>query len=100
HGFDAAFSQSAVADFSAAGSADAAGFPDRKIREVVVQNEFLFGLAAGVGIKFLGVVAGAERRERDGLGFAPGKNGRAVSARKDSHLTGNRSHHVESAAVE
>jgi hypothetical protein len=55
------------------GPADAAGFADGEIREIVVQDEFLFVLAAGVGIKFLHVVAGAERGERDGLGFAAGR---------------------------
>jgi hypothetical protein len=31
-----------VADFAAAGTADAAGFADGEIREVVMQDEFLF----------------------------------------------------------
>ena len=56
-----AFGQRAVADFATARTADAAGFADGEIREVVVQDEFLLGLAAGVGIKFLRVFAGAER---------------------------------------
>ena len=49
-----------MADFAAAGSADAAGFADGEVREVIMQQELLFGLAAGVGIKFLGVFAGAQ----------------------------------------
>ena len=61
HRFDGTFRQRAVADFAAARAGNAAGFADGKIREVVVQNEFLFVLAAGVGIEFLHVVAGAER---------------------------------------
>ena len=68
-----AFGERAVADFAAAGTADAAGFADGEIREVVVQDEFLLVLAAGVGIEFLRVVAGAERGERDGLRFAAGR---------------------------
>ena len=64
-----------------------------------MQNEFLFVLAAGVGIKFLRIVAGAERGERNGLGFAAREKRRTVSARQDAHLAGNRTHHVKGAAV-
>ena len=81
-----AFGQSAVADFAAAGAADAAGFADGEIREVIMEDEFLFGLAAGVGIKFLRVFAGAERDQRDRLRFAAGENRRTVRARQDARL--------------
>ena len=73
HRFKAALGERAVADFAAARAADAAGFAHGEIREVVMEQELLGAFAAGVGIEFLGVVAGAERGERDGLGFAAGK---------------------------
>ena len=96
----AAFGERAVADFAPARTADAAGFADGEIREVVMEDEFLFVLAAGVGIKFLRVVAGAERGERDGLGFAAGEKRRAVRARQNAHFAGNRADRVKVAAVE
>ena len=64
-----------------------------------MQNEFLLGLAAGVGIKFLRVVAGAERGERDGLRFAAGKNRRAVGARQNADFAGNRANDVKGATI-
>ena len=45
---------------------------------------FFSVFAAGVGIEFLGVLAGAERGQRDGLGFAAGENGRAMRARQEA----------------
>ena len=59
-----------MADFAAARPADAAGFTDGVVGEIVVEDEFLAGLAAGVGVEFLGVFGGAEGDEGDGLGFA------------------------------
>ena len=89
-----------MADFAAARAGNAAGFADGKIREVVVQDEFLFVLAAGVGIEFLHVFAGAQRDERDGLGFAAAEKRRAVRARQDAHFAGNRADVVKAAAVQ
>ena len=79
-----------MANFATAGTADAAGFTDGEIWEVVVQDELLLVRAAGVGIKFLRVVAGAERDERNGLRFAPGEQRRAVRAWQNADFAGNR----------
>ena len=100
HRLDGALGERAVADFAAAGAADAAGFADGEVREVVVQDEFLLVLAAGVGVEFLRVVAGAEGGEGDGLGFAAGEERRAVGARQDADFAGDRADDVEAAAVE
>ncbi len=100
HALDAAFGERAVADFAAAGATDASGFADGEIREIVMEDEFFLGLAAGVGIKFLRVVAGAECGERDGLRFAARKNRRTMSARQDADFAGDRAHHIEGATVE
>ena len=77
-----------MADFAAAGPADAAGFADGEIREVVMEDELLLVRAASVGIKFLRVVAGAERDERNGLRFAAGKQRGTVGAREEAHFAG------------
>ena len=100
HRLDAAFGERAVADFAAARTGDAAGFADGEVREVVVQQEFLLAVAAGVGIKFLHVVAGAERGERDGLRFAAGEQRRAVRARENADFAGNRADDIKCATVE
>ena len=89
-----------MADFAAAGTADAAGFADGEIREVVVQDEFLLRFAAGVGIKFLRVVAGAERGERDRLRFAAGKKRGTVGARENADFAGNRTNLLKIPAVQ
>ena len=89
-----------MADFAPARAGDAAGFADGEVREVVVQDEFLLALAAGVGIEFLRVVAGAERGERDGLGFAAGEQRRAVRARQNADFAGNRADVIKGAAIE
>src|SRR5208282_2715652 len=81
HRLDAAFRQRAVADFAPARTADAAGFTDGEVRKVVVQDEFFLAAAAGVGIKFLRVIAGAQRGQREGLGFAPAEQRRTMGAR-------------------
>jgi len=62
-----------VADFAPARAADASGFADGEVREVVMQNEFLFGFAAGVGIESC-VSSSAERGQRKRLGFAAAEN--------------------------
>src|ERR1017187_1198320 len=84
HRFDAALGERAVADFAPAGTADASGFAHGEIREVIVQDEFFLGSAAGVGIKFLRVVAGAERGQRERLGFAAAEQRRTVGARQNA----------------
>ena len=100
HRFDGAFGQRAVADFAAAGAADAAGFADGVVGEVVVEDEFLGGFAAGVGVEFLGVFGGAEGDEGDGLGFAAGEDGRAMRARAECRLRRDGADVVEAAAIQ
>ena len=73
-----------MADFAPTRTADAAGFADGEIREVVVQDEFLLAAAAGVGIKFLRVVTGAQRGQRDRLGFAAAEQRRTMGARQNA----------------
>ena len=89
-----------MADFAPARTADASGFADGEVREIVVQDEFLFGFAAGVGIEFLRVVAGAQRGQRERLGFAPAEQRRAMRARQKADFARNRAHDIKGAAVE
>ncbi len=56
--------------------------------------------AAGIGVEFLRVFAGAQGGQRDGLGFAAAEHGRAVGARQNAHFAGNRADRVEVAAVQ
>src|SRR6266545_1616969 len=78
HRFEAALGQRAVANLTPAGAADAAGFADGEIREVVVEDELLGGFAADVGIEILGILGGAEGGQAEGLGFTPGAHGSAL----------------------
>ena len=89
-GRDGALGERAVADFAAVRAADAAGFTDGEGREVVVQDEALAGLAAGVGVEVLGFVGGRERGEGEGLGFAAGEEGGAVGAREQADFAAER----------
>ena len=89
-----------MADFAAAGSADAAGFTDGEIREVVMENKFFLRAAAGVGIKFLRVITGAERGERHRLRFATGKQRGPVGARQNADFAGDRADRFKITTVE
>ncbi len=71
----------AVADFAPAGRADAAGFADRIVREVVVQQERLF-VRSLQRVDELLVFGGAERGDHQSLGLAAGEQRRAVGARQ------------------
>ena len=89
-----------MADFAPAGPADAPGFAHGEVREVVVEDEFLLAVAAGVGIKFLRVLARSERRQRHRLGFAAGKDRGAMRAGQNAYLAPDRPHHVHGPSVE
>ena len=89
-----------MADFAAAGAGDAAGFADGEVREVVVQDELLAGLAAGVRVELLRVVGGAEGGERDGLGLAALEQRRTVRAGQNADLAGKRAEIAQTASVE
>ena len=58
------------AHLAPARAGDAARFADGKIREVVMQDELLRGIAAGIGIELLDVFASAKCAKRDRLGLA------------------------------
>ena len=100
HRAHAALGEGSVTDLAAAGAGDAARLTDGEVREVVVQQELLLGLAAGVGVELLDVVAGAEGGQADGLGLAAGEHGRTVGAGQEAHLAGQGADGVEVAAVE
>ena len=100
HRFERTLRQCAVADLPPARTADASGFANRVVREVVVQDEFLLAGAAGIGIEFLGVFTGAKRAERHRLGFAALKQRGAVRARQYSHFAIDRANRLEIAAIQ
>ena len=91
--------QLAVADFAAARGTHAARFPDRERREVIVQHELLVVLAFE-RIDHLLVVAGPEGGDHQGLGLAPGEQGRTVRARQYAHFRDDLAHGVDGAAVD
>jgi hypothetical protein len=95
-----ALGQVAVADFAAAGGAEAAHFADAVGREVVVQDEALLVRAAGDGVQVLGVIGGAEGDRGQGLGFAAVEEGGAVDAGQESDLGGQGADFVEAAAAD
>jgi hypothetical protein len=89
-----------VADFATARAADASGFADGIIREIVMQDKLLLALSAGVGIKFLRFLRRAMRRQNDRLSFAALEQRRTVRAWKDSSFARNRANLIEGAAVQ
>ena len=89
-----------MANLPPARTADAAGFADGEVREVVVQDEFLLGGAAGVGVELLGVFAGAQRAERDGLRLPALEQRRAVRPRQEAHFADDGADGFEIAPVE
>src|SRR5271155_5394385 len=89
----------AVADFAPAGRAHAAGFADRIWGEVIVEQEPLL-VGAVEGIDILLVLAGAQRRDHERLGFAAGEQSRAVGAGQHADLGLDRAHGGQIAAVD
>ena len=92
--------EDAVADLAAAGAAEELHLPDREGREVVVEHEALAVLGLLHGVDDLRVLGGAQGGGHQGLGLAAGEERRAVGARQDAHLGGDRPHLVEPPAVE
>ena len=88
-----------MADLAATGAADATGFTDGKIGEIIVQNELFLALSAGVGIELLRVLGRAERGQDQRLGFAAAEQRRAVGAGQKARVAGNRPDVVKAAAV-
>ncbi len=81
------------------GHADAAGFPGRVRREVVVQHEAL-GVLALQGVDALLVLPGAEGGRDDGLRLAAGEEDGTVHARQQRRTDGDRAHGARVAPVD
>ncbi|MNX73713.1 hypothetical protein D3C86_1051220 [compost metagenome] len=99
HRTDRAPGQLAVTDFATAGRTHAAGFTHRIGGEVVVQQEGLF-VRARQAVDVLLVLAGAERGDDQGLGFAAREQRRTVGARQDADFRDDGADLVEGAAVD
>ena len=99
HGGDAAAGEVAVADLAALRRAHHAGLADAERREVVVEHERLFALAAE-RIDDLRVAAGAERRHDQRLRLAAREQRRAVRARQHAGADRDRTHRLHVAAVD
>ena len=99
HRVDGAPGELAVADFAPAGRAHAAGFADRIGREVVMEQEALL-VGSLERVDVLLVLAGAERRDHQGLRLAAREQRRAVGARQHADLGEDRAHRRQIAAVD
>jgi aryl carrier-like protein len=77
-----------VADFAPIQTTDAASLTDAERREVVVQDEALRGLAAGVAVEVLSFVSRCERRKGERLGFATLKERGSVRAWEQADFGG------------
>ena len=87
-----------MSDFATAGRTHPAGFAHRIGREVVVQQEaFLVGALQRVDP--LLVIAGAEGRNHQRLGFTPSEERRSVRTRQNRHFRHNRADLVEWTSV-
>ncbi len=91
-------SELAVANLAPAGRAHPASLADGIGRKVVVEQEPLL-VGALEQIDILLVLAGAERGDHEGLGFAAGEQRGAVSARQDADLREDRTHRRQVAPI-
>ena len=89
-----------MADLATTGAADASGFADGEVREVVVEDELLLCLATGIGIKLLRVFVRAESDEADRLGFAANKQGGTMGAGENASFARDRADGIKATAVE
>ena len=92
HRMNGAPGELAMADFAAAGRTHAAGLAHRIGREVVVEQEVFPDSVPSSESMILLVLAGAERRHHQGLGFAAGEDGGAMGARQNADLRGDRTY--------
>ena len=99
HGGERPAREVAVTDVAAGWAAHELRLADGEGREVVVEEERVLALAL-VLLDDLRVVGGAEGRGHEGLGLAPGEEGRAVGAGEDADLGGDRADLRELAPVE
>src|SRR5262249_38935356 len=70
-----------------------------KVRKIIVEDEFLFTGAAGIGIELLSIFAGAEGAEGDGLSLTALKEGGPVRSREDRNLALNGADLIEAASI-
>ncbi len=89
----------AMADLAPARRAHAAGFADRIGREIIMQQE-VFLIGAFQRVDPLLVFAGAERRHAKRLGFAAGKERRAVGAGHNADFADDRADGLQIAPVD
>ena len=94
-----ALGEPAVADLAPLGEAVAPGLAGGVRRHVVVEHEAL-AVFAGQRVDDLFVAPGTERDCHQRLGFATGKQRRAVSARQHADAHGDRAHGARVAAVD
>src|SRR5579864_3565531 len=87
-----------MADFTASGATQKRNFTNRKRRKVIVKHEALLGFAFE-DFEALHIVAGAERCRDQGLGFAAGKNRRAVCAGQHADFNPDVANLIESPAI-
>ncbi len=99
HRRESAFRQGAVADFTAAGAAHEAGLTHAEGREIVVQHEALGSFTRLQQLDALLVVLGSQCNGDQGLGFAAGEQGRAVSTRQNAGFDGDLADLVHRAAI-
>ena len=95
---ESALGESAVADFAAAGAAHRACLADAVAGEVVVMDVMLRRLGAKA-VNDLLVTERTERRDGQHLRLAAREERRAMRARQEPHLAGNRADFLDAAAV-
>ena len=91
--------QLTVADLATTRTADATDFANRIGREVIMQHEVRFEVAVQ-RVDELFVIAGAERRDDQTLGFPTGEQGRAMGPRQQPGFHGDRTHLIQRATVD
>src|SRR5581483_8161721 len=99
HRHQRALGEIAVADLAPARAAQKFHFADAERRKIVMQHEF-FEVLADQGIDPLLVGSGAQGRHHQRLGFAAGKQRRAVGARQHLGFAGDRADVLQAAAVD
>src|SRR5713226_7793578 len=83
-----ALRESAMADFAAARASKEFHFTDAERREVVVQHEAVELVLLEEQVQALHVFLGAQGQSGEGLGFAAGKEGGTMHARKQANFAG------------
>src|SRR5258708_36277815 len=96
---EGALSQSAVADFAAAGAAEEFYFADAERREVVVEHKAVELILLEEQVEALHVFLGAECQRGKGVRFAAGEERRAVDAREQAKLATDVANRRGSAAI-